>query len=118
MNPEVKRKWVEALRSGKYKQGKERLCDKDNNFCCLGVLCDIYLSERNDEWENTSGIDKLCYGLSCYPPPEVRNWAGLDYRNPHVKVPCGPDGTRSLGVLNDDCNYTFEQIADLIEEQL
>lgn len=40
MNPEWKKKWVEALRSGKYKQGKEALCFGDK-YCCLGVLCEI-----------------------------------------------------------------------------
>jgi hypothetical protein len=25
MNPEIKQKWTEALKSGKYKQGKQRL---------------------------------------------------------------------------------------------
>jgi hypothetical protein len=34
---EIKTLWVEALRSGYYKQGKNVL--KDNNrYCCLGVL--------------------------------------------------------------------------------
>ncbi len=33
-------KWVEALRSGKYQQGRQYL-NKDGKFCCLGVLCEI-----------------------------------------------------------------------------
>lgn len=40
MKPEIKAKWVEALRSGKYKQTQRRLQFK-NGYCCLGVLCDI-----------------------------------------------------------------------------
>ena len=40
MKKEIADKWVEALRSGKYKQGKSAL-KKDDSFCCLGVLCDI-----------------------------------------------------------------------------
>ncbi len=40
MNANLKAKWVEALRSGKYQQTKGRLRG-DGGFCCLGVLCDI-----------------------------------------------------------------------------
>jgi len=44
MVPSVKKKWLKALRSGKYKQGRGALCKKtkDNfEFCCFGVLCDV-----------------------------------------------------------------------------
>jgi|SRR6185436_2774286 len=40
MEAQLKEKWVEALRSGKYEQGKRAL-RKGNSFCCLGVLCDV-----------------------------------------------------------------------------
>lgn len=35
---DFKRRWVEALRSGKYEQGKSNLF-KNDKFCCLGVAC-------------------------------------------------------------------------------
>lgn len=42
MDPEMKKRWVEALRSGKYKQGKGRLHDEvHDTYCCLGVLNEI-----------------------------------------------------------------------------
>lgn len=45
MNPEVKTKWLAALRSGNYKQGrmalKRGVGDGTADYCCLGVLCDI-----------------------------------------------------------------------------
>lgn len=34
---DVKKKWLKALRSGKYKQTKGTLCD-GKGYCCLGVL--------------------------------------------------------------------------------
>lgn len=40
MNKEIKDKWVEALRSGNYKQGYGNLQTGDS-YCCLGVLCEI-----------------------------------------------------------------------------
>lgn len=40
MDPELKAKWVEALRSGNYQQGRYSL-KKDGKYCCLGVLCEV-----------------------------------------------------------------------------
>ena len=40
MHQEVKQQWVTALRSGEYAQGNGHL-RKDDEYCCLGVLCDI-----------------------------------------------------------------------------
>lgn len=33
--------WLQALRSGDYKQTRRRLSDGAGGFCCLGVLCEI-----------------------------------------------------------------------------
>ena len=41
----IKQKWVEALRSGKYKQTKGEL-KNGQGFCCLGVACEIGLTKR------------------------------------------------------------------------
>lgn len=42
MKRRLMKKWIAALRSGKYKQGKEKLLSYDNDsnpcYCCLGVL--------------------------------------------------------------------------------
>ncbi len=35
------KRWVAALRSKKYKQGKGVLRSEKGNYCCLGVLCDV-----------------------------------------------------------------------------
>lgn len=40
MNTELKNAWCDALESNKYKQGTRRLRTRDE-FCCLGVLCDV-----------------------------------------------------------------------------
>lgn len=47
----VAEKWVKALRSKKYKQGRNALKMKNNStgmtrHCCLGVLCELYQQER------------------------------------------------------------------------
>ena len=45
MLKELKVKWVKALRSGKYHQGKGKLKKKNGNgktyYCCLGVLREL-----------------------------------------------------------------------------
>jgi len=51
MNKEVKQKWIEALRSGKYSQGEGVLRDHADRFCCLGVLCDVM---------NPAGWGEMC----------------------------------------------------------
>ena len=47
MKKRVKKLWVEALRSGGYKQGRKRLRYGDT-YCCLGVLCDLYRKETGE----------------------------------------------------------------------
>jgi hypothetical protein len=43
MEAELKKKWVDALRSGKYPQGQRHLrtAGAEAKFCCLGVLCEV-----------------------------------------------------------------------------
>lgn len=53
MDATLRDEWAVALESGDYKQGKTALKTTDNEFCCLGVLCDI-LSKKDPEniqWE-------------------------------------------------------------------
>ena len=49
LDPELKAKWLAALRSDEYKQGKYCL-NIEGEFCCLGVLCDIAKDEIGYEW--------------------------------------------------------------------
>lgn len=41
------RRWIDALKSGKYKKGVDRLRCGDNKFCCLGVAADL---KYPNEW--------------------------------------------------------------------
>lgn len=41
LDPELKSAWLKALRSGDYPQGTGQLRNSDDEFCCLGVLCDV-----------------------------------------------------------------------------
>lgn len=61
MRDATKKRWIKALRSGEYKQGKQYLHRPDNTFCCLGVLLD---TEVEGDWLPPSGHEQgyhLCY---------------------------------------------------------
>ncbi len=113
MKARIKKLWVDALRSGEFKQGEGCLKD-DDKFCCLGVLCELYRREEGCEW-GTSGRLILSNhdGGAYYLPPVVQAWAGLSEDNPRVNSAKGAH----LAVVND-CGGTFPEIAGLIEEQL
>ena len=52
MDQELKAKWVAALRSGTYTQGRAKLKDEAGAMCCLGVLREIIepgCEEVNDD---------------------------------------------------------------------
>lgn len=101
MNKELKAKWVEALRSGKYKQGRVKL-NQGGHWCCLGVLCDL-----NDAslWCDTGGY--IHPGSACFPPEEI--FKSLDI--PESKG-------WELVNLNDSARKSFDEIANFIESDL
>jgi hypothetical protein len=88
------RKWIKALRSGKYKQGTNYLC-KDGEYCCLGVLDEIF-----PEMELNGGSDTT-----------LKNYSKIGLRAADGFI---PDSQESLADLND-IGYTFDEIADIIQ---
>lgn len=52
MKKEIAMRWIEALRSGKYMQGKGRLRSFYDEFCCLGVLCNLHAIEHPEIAKN------------------------------------------------------------------
>ncbi len=54
MKPEVKKQWIKALRSRKYRKGNSiYLHTKQNHsskFSALGVLTDLYMKEKEHQW--------------------------------------------------------------------
>lgn len=114
MNKRVKKLWLEALRSGDYKQGKLKLRNDDNEFCCLGVLCDLYAKEHGKRWGKRNGSITFML-LSGVPPNKVWEWAGLSDANPRITT--SPGSGDSLAGLNDT-GSDFSEIANLIEAKL
>lgn len=132
MNKEIKAKWIAALTSGEYTQGKDYL-NRNGKFCCLGVLCDLYRKETGmGEWIVAGGD-----GLNAFVTPndqeyfpaisesirlthlDVVAWSDIGDRNPAGLPMKGISECRtaSLASLND-CGIPFGDIAKLIEEYL
>jgi hypothetical protein len=132
MNPEVKQKWIDALRSGEYEQGSEKLRSV-SGYCCLGVLCDLYAQEHNTEWEfrgneetNLQPEDYWYFdGKGEFLPKSVMDWAELESNNPIVRSDIdvvnanGEDDCFYNEIANlNDMGYTFNDLSKMIEQQL
>lgn len=92
MDKKLKEKWVKALRSGKYPQGKNMLYDgMTGGYCCLGVL-------HRCAGQSSEAIDRLTFGDA----PELVG---------------DQDAVDELADMNDD-GVPFEMIAGFIQETL
>lgn len=91
MDKELAVKWIEALRSGKYKQGRSRL-KHSGRYCCLGVLCEVagYTPKRHD-------VDLCLTPLSEKLPKSIES---------------------DCIYMNDSKRKSFAEIADYIEANL
>ena len=105
MNKKVKKKWLKALRSGKYKQTTGQL-KRDNKFCCLGVLCDIHAKENNKRWNQKNTYHHNSGSL----PIHVKKWAALNESNPRYK------GKYVYLAAANDNRMSFKRIANIIEK--
>lgn len=118
MNKEWKKKWIEALRSGKYQQGKRMLRHREtNNFCCWGVLCDIVdPAGWREPVMNGDGYGYLNPSNTGMPPEVVYEKCGLVY-NPDTGLLQSDTIADELASMNDN-GKSFKEIADKIEENL
>ena len=96
-----KTKWVKALRSGKYTQGKKKLKRVMGSdipgfynklakpeFCCLGVACDIGIAKPKSDGY---------YAQETFMPGDLQ---------------------QTLANMNDSGKWSFKSIAKWIEENL
>ena len=110
-------KWIAALRSGEYKQGRSYLRD-GAEYCCLGVLCDVYRKETGKgEWEPRFNNPKETYvfvvdGDTSYLVP---NMAVLDWLCIGELLKHDFYANYSITTLNDDLCWSFNKIADVLE---
>lgn len=108
------RKWVAALRSGKYKQTKRQL-QRDDAYCCLGVAQRIFKGKPLSRIEKNLGyMTHSCaryFGLVGKDPDSgheiVANPPLLLTKKHGRKIPATE--------LNDRLGWNFKRIANAIE---
>ncbi len=133
MKKEIKDRWLSKLRDPEMKQTPGALGYKSKDgaeqFCCLGVLCEIavedgvltreILDNGTFQYITTDGERQRMV-----LPYAVQRWAEIA-ENPEVNV-TGFDVTidggereyASLSELNDYAGKSFSQIADVIDKTL
>jgi len=108
MDKALKAKWLKALRSGKYKQGKYRLRNNRDEFCCLGVLCDV---SDQGQWGQVDDSSNYCY----YKEGESESDCLPSFM---VNVDWARRAGGVLARLNDIDRLSFPGIANWIEENV
>jgi len=115
MKAEVKAKWLEALRSGEYRQARRILRGSSGTFCCLGVLCEI----QGAVW-GTGDVD-----MRDHPDDRLNPWAS--YPPDNLRAGLTVEECGKLAKLNDgdaDCfgekraPMDFDQIAAYIDAHI
>jgi hypothetical protein len=114
---EFTKEWLTALRSGKYEQTSGSLYNiQDQGYCCIGVAARIkyplhYLKNKSNKYAGVLQGNNKCvnsntrYNLSKIPQ-ELKG--GVEESQL----------VQQLVDLNDDEGYSFEEIAEWIEEKV
>lgn len=108
MNRENATKWVAALRSGDYEQGRSAL-NYNGRYCCLGVACEVAIEagvavRRQEFWNGEVRYDNENSAL----PRRVREWLSAEADDPLL------NGHAAIH-RNDPLGQSFEEIAQAIE---
>lgn len=110
---ELAEKWIAALRSKEYKQGKNFLySEKTDCYCCLGVLGCVLGTEK----ENMNEFSSRLIGNAISGLPEDINF------NDSQQILSNEYNRLSNNVLffikiNDEKKKTFSEIADVIQNE-
>ena len=94
-------KWIKALRSGRYKQGRGALVifkDSESCYCCLGVAEKVCKMPENFDGRLTG---------STVTYPELSAWLEITARQ-----------EERLIRMNDKLQKNFSEIADYIEKEI
>lgn len=117
----IKTKWLKALRSGKYKQGRYAVYNpKEKSFCCLGVLQHVTMGGNCE-------LKKYNYhsSNSLAGAPSLSYWNSIGAKVNESRAHPGKVGdaqVKALIRMNDGtadaaaCN--FAKIADYIDKNI
>lgn len=118
MKAEIKEKWIAALESGEYEQGREYL-HKGNKFCCLGVLCDLAVKDgvevKITEEPGDAALHFAYDEMSGILPIKVMRWSGLLCSTGGYEA---EDGSTETLTRQNDLGKTFKELAEIIREKL
>jgi hypothetical protein len=132
MKKEIAKKWVKALRSGKYKQGECYLKQYNEkggfNHCCLGVLCELYndsMRKNHKKTLSTKVRNKATTDCIIFNnkegdlPSVVMKWADINSSIGHFETE-NRYGLLTIHCLADlnDSGKKFSTIANLIEKNV
>jgi len=92
-----------ALRSGKYPQARAQL-QSISGFCCLGVMCDVVTPDYKK--------DAMGFLMGIMPHPEngAKDWVF------NLQGDIARRTGKSLFSLNDNHGWSFNRIADFLED--
>lgn len=117
MKENIKDLWIKALRSGEFRQCKNRL-EANGKYCALGVLAALALTESQCSWNKGGRYDGKRYSLSA----GIMHWAGIAQSDDRYltksagKVEFKIKGkVTTIADLNDS-GMSFTQIAAIIED--
>jgi hypothetical protein len=97
MNKEFIQEWVDALRSGEYKQIRGVMRAKDKTFCCIGVACHLKAKKTKKAFDKLRRDKHFSYEIA-------GEWL----------LPI--EDQQKLTDLNDIQEKSFKEIADIIED--
>lgn len=125
MKEEIRKRWVQALCSGKYKRGEGSLYNADfGAHCALGVLCELAVEDgvterRDSEHGGPSFYGKSGQGSDVTLPPEVVEWAGLESESPILSFRSEGFGDTEFWSVSEmnDLGASYEYIAEKIESE-
>ena len=114
MDKAIGKRWVKALRSGKYKQGNAGVMKLGGCYCCLGVLREVIKSKDTSKFYLTFEETATC---------NLRTPKGTILKDPTNE---SYEIVSTLATLNDHGividgkfeRFTFEEIADVIEFEM
>lgn len=107
MNADLKAKWIEALRSGKYAQGKNAMRTTEDTYCCLGVLCDVVDPAA---WGASAGYSSYIFK---YKNDNRRGYLPWDLAK---EIGLSAEMQAQLAAMNDEGD-SFQEIAAVIEQE-
>ena len=119
--------WFKKLEETELKQGKGALCTRNDEYCCLGIACEVAIENgvHVEKWIDEKYSDNVyMYGKRdnnvnpAYLPLIVKDWLGL-------KNVCGEPINEqmplskvydSCTMMNDDLELSFKEIAKRLQK--